>query len=159
MMSVNKKRKGVSPLIAAVLLIAFVVATAGILSNWFVSFSKERSQEITTKGEKTITCSYAGLYIDNAEYNNTETKISLEVQNTGTIDLTDFKLQIIYNNQTSSEYIPTQNNKTMNPGDTRVFTNSSVSSCGIDKVIFLSDTCPVDSRDKLTSGSITFYGC
>jgi len=57
------KRKGVSPLIAAVLLIAFTMAIAAILTAWIASFTQEqrdKSQEF----EKKISCAYSNIEID-----------------------------------------------------------------------------------------------
>ena len=46
------RRKGVSPLIAAVLLIAFTMAIAAILTAWVTSFTKQKQEEIRIFEEK-----------------------------------------------------------------------------------------------------------
>ncbi|MFB6075697.1 MAG: archaellin/type IV pilin N-terminal domain-containing protein [Candidatus Aenigmatarchaeota archaeon] len=152
-------KKGISPLISVVLLVALVIATAGIVSQFYLRFSRERTKEVADRGSQTITCSYAGLYINNAEYNATSNLFLLDVTNTGQIDLTDFKIQIQFGNRSTAEYIPTRFNETMSPGDNWFFKNSSIGTCSIDKVIFLSERCPVDSSDQLSGSSISFYNC
>ena len=148
-------RKGISPLIATILLIAFVIAVGGILSGWLISFSKERVEEARTKGETETQCSYSGLSIDDADWNDTETKLSLIVRNSGTEDLTDFRMVVIYNNNTALTFRVTPGSTTLNPGDVEVFYNSSVSDCNkIDQVIFFSNTCPNDARDKIIQSDI-----
>ena len=147
-------RKGISPLIATILLIAFVIAVGGILSGWLISFSKERVEEARTKGETDIQCSYSGLSIDDADWNDTETTLSLIVRNSGTEDLTDFRMVVIYTNNTAFT-LKVSPSTILNPGDVEVFYNSSVSDCSsISQVVFFSNTCPNDARDKILQSDI-----
>jgi len=151
-----KNSKGISPLIAVVLLIAFVIAVGSILSGWFVSFTKERVEEAKEKGEEDITCSYANLYITDAHWNNTLGKLSLTIENTGSEDLSDFRMVVIYNNNTvdTLEVLP---KTTLTPGDIEIFYNqTNVGPCSdIDTVIFKSNTCPVDAKDEIESTDIS----
>ena len=150
-------QKGISPLIATILLIAFVIAVGGILSGWLISFSKEKTDEAKTKGEAEIKCSYSALRIMDADWNSTETKLSLIIENRGTEDITDFRMVVIYNNNTAMTFKVTPST-TLSPGDIEVFYNSSISDCNkIDQVIFFSNTCPVDARDKVLGSNID--GC
>lgn len=153
------KRKAISPLISVVLLVALTIATAGIVSQFYLKFTRERTREVSDRGSETITCSYAGLYINDAMYNASTKRMVLDVTNTGQIDLSDFKIQIQYGNRSTSEFIPTRSNMTMSPGDNWLFKNSSIGSCDIDKIIFLSERCPVDSSDQLSGSSVTYYNC
>lgn len=57
------KRKGVSPLIAAVLLIAFTMAIAAILTAWIASFTQEQRDNSKVFEEK-ISCAYSNIEID-----------------------------------------------------------------------------------------------
>ncbi len=56
------KRRGVSPLIAAVLLIAFTMAVAAILTAWITQFTKSKQELAQTASEKTE-CVYKGISI------------------------------------------------------------------------------------------------
>jgi len=151
-----KKSKGISPLIAVVLLIAFVIAVGSILSGWFVSFTKERVSQAKEKGETDITCSYANLYISDADWNNTLGKLSLTVENTGSEDLSDFRMVVIYSNNTvdTLRVLP---ETTLSPGGYEIFYNQSgIGPCSdISQVIFKSNTCPVDAKDEIESTDIS----
>ena len=152
-------RKGISPLIATILLIAFVIAVGGILSGWLVSFTKERTEEARLKGETDIRCSYASLYISDANCNSTSSELSFIVENTGSIDLTEFEMIIIYSNNTAFTLKVTPNSVTLNPGDIEVFYNDTdISDCNdISQALFKSDTCPSDARDKVLSADIDIF--
>ena len=148
--------KGISPLIATILLIAFVIAVGGILSGWLISFSKERTEEARIKGETDIKCSYANLYISDADWNDTQTRLSLTIENTGSEDLSDFRMIVIYANNTVVTLEVMPNSTTMNPGDVQSFYNDThVGNCSdISQVLFKSNTCPNDARDKILSTDI-----
>jgi len=67
------KLKGISPLIAAVLLIAFTMAIAGILAIWATTFSQQRLQ---TAGE----C--PGLTVQDVAYSATTGNVTIRLLNT-----------------------------------------------------------------------------
>lgn len=83
------KRKGISPLIAAVLLIAFTMAVAAILTAWVTTFTQETTSEVGQSGSEQIACSFAGLSIYDAVYNDGDDSLTVAVANTGTRDLSD----------------------------------------------------------------------
>ena len=147
--------KGISPLIATILLIAFVIAVGGVLSGWLVSFTKERTDEARTQGETDIMCSYSALYISDSDWNDTTKKLSFIVENTGKEDLTNFRISVIYKNS-SSKNLKVLPSTTLEPGDVAVFYNQThVGECSdISKVFFRSETCPTDARDSILSTDI-----
>jgi len=148
--------KGISPLIATILLIAFVIAVGGILSGWMISFTKERTEEARTKGETDIKCSYSSLYISDANWNSSQTKLSLTAENTGSEDLTDFRMIVVYNNNSAFTLLATPASTALNPGDVEVFYNDTVSDCDdISEVILKSNTCPNDARDSILQTDIS----
>jgi len=55
--------KGISPLIAAVLLIAFTVAVGGIISLWLTSFSRTTTSAVQSSTEKQVKCASTVLEI------------------------------------------------------------------------------------------------
>ncbi len=63
-------QKGLSPLIATVLLIAFTIAVAGLVSNFLIGFSETQTEETTDRASQDISCAYSGLFIREAEYTN-----------------------------------------------------------------------------------------
>ncbi len=83
------KRNGISPLIAAVLLIAFTMAVAAILTAWVTTFTQETTTEVGDKGQEQIECSFAGLSIYDAVYTSSDDSLTVAIANTGTRDLSD----------------------------------------------------------------------
>ncbi|UCG95410.1 MAG: hypothetical protein JSV92_05250 [archaeon] len=150
--------KGISPLIATILLIAFVIAVGGVLSGWLISFSRESTEEARVRGETDIKCSYAGLYISDATCNSTDPgKLTLITENTGSEDLTDFSITVIYDNNTAFTLQVTPGSTTLSPGDVQAFyNNTDIGDCNdIAEVIIKSNTCPVDSRDKILDSDMS----
>ncbi|MEA3230037.1 MAG: archaellin/type IV pilin N-terminal domain-containing protein, partial [archaeon] len=52
----GKRKKGISPLIAAVLLIAFTMAIAALLTTWVTQFTESQQKE-SEKYQEKIECS------------------------------------------------------------------------------------------------------
>ncbi|MDY6769444.1 MAG: archaellin/type IV pilin N-terminal domain-containing protein [Candidatus Nanohaloarchaea archaeon] len=77
-------RKGVSPLIAAVLLIAFTMAVAAILTAWVTTFTQEQTAELGNKSAKQIDCSFGQLEI--FDTTSDTTWVTVAITNTGTVD-------------------------------------------------------------------------
>jgi flagellin-like protein len=77
--------KGLSPLIASVLLIAFTVSIAMIIMGWLSSFARTTTTNISTKAETALGCSDASITIDHIYVSGTSAAIV--VKNTGFVDL------------------------------------------------------------------------
>lgn len=79
--------KGISPLVASVLLIAFVVAIATIIMGWMGTFTRETTATISNRTTEAVDCASAGINIDDvyltAGVNGT---IRAIVRNTGFTD-------------------------------------------------------------------------
>lgn len=154
------KQKAVSPLIGGVLLIVITLTAALLVTNWVRDFSREQTETIREKGESRIVCSYAGLALLNATYNCTAAKFSAEAYNSGDQNLESFKFLILLKNG-SSYTLAGSPNITLYAGETQTFTNSSlnVTFSQIDRLTFMSATCPLTAKSDLASGKITSYGC
>lgn len=155
-----KSHKAVSPLIASVLLVSITLTAVYLVSNWALSFTSKESGIIQQRSDTEIQCSSAGLAIDNVSYNCTSGKLMMEAYNSGTKDLTDFRIQLILTNS-SSYNLNAEPNTTLYSGDTAIFYNSSVnmSFSLIDRVILKSNICPSTARSPLEASKITGYGC
>lgn len=96
--SSNMQQKGVSPLIATIILIALVVAIAGIAAQFLTSFQQARQQEIREEGEAVVECGLASIEIDTdtVSYTGSSTRLILTIENTGRTAL-GLK-EIIYSN-------------------------------------------------------------
>ena len=77
--------KGISPLIASVLLIAFTVSVAMIVMGWFSGFTKTTTENISNSAVQGIDCSSASVDIDHIYITGTSAIIILK--NTGSVGL------------------------------------------------------------------------
>ena len=89
--------KGISPLIAGVLLISFTLAISGVLFTW-VSTSSQ--QKLKTAGE----CSFS-IFISDPTYDSRTNMISFRLRNTGKSDLEGLTVSIIYSSENNLERI------------------------------------------------------
>ncbi len=74
-----KNKKGISPLIATVLLIGFAVALAAVVMTWGGGFIRKTTEETGTTAEKTMMCARLDLRIEG--YSCKGNKITLSNNN------------------------------------------------------------------------------
>lgn len=92
-----QRRKGISPLIAAVLLIAFTMAIAGIMATWATSFSQQR----LSTSEQKADC-IGGLDLRGATFSNTT--LSVQVVNLKTnLNMTGLVANVLYGDPLKSD--------------------------------------------------------
>lgn len=84
--------KGISPLVATIMLIAFTMVVAGILASWASTFALRHREQIEM-------CSEAYLFIQNAAWNSDV--LELNVWNSGTVNLTGFNILITPSNEST----------------------------------------------------------
>ncbi len=77
--------KGVSPLIAVIMLIAFVLIVAGIFYTWVSQFTYMQREEIQF-------CARASILLQRAYYNVNTDQVNLIVYNTGDVPLKGFNI-------------------------------------------------------------------
>lgn len=86
--------KGISPLMAGVLMIAFTLAVAAIIGSWLTSISRTETAEVETGFRTTINCSKGVIDIVDvtclASAPNEE--LTVAINNVGDVDLDDFSL-------------------------------------------------------------------
>ena len=85
----TRKQKGISPLVAVIMLIAFTMIVAGILAGWATRFATEQRSML----EK---CVRANLVIKKAVYDSATENMSIMLYNAGTVPLRDFQAQLTY---------------------------------------------------------------
>jgi flagellin-like protein len=103
-------KKGISPMIATVLLIAFTVAVAGIVSVWITGFTMTSTSQVTEQSNIELYCSYGGIAVSNLKYCNTY--LSGIVENTNLVDIGNVTMQIIFDNSTTQKFYLYKNNNT-----------------------------------------------
>lgn len=84
----NAGRKAVSPLVASVLLIAFTMAIAAVLTAWLSTFTATTKEQAAVS-ERQIACGKARLDIDRGYifYNSTDEILKAEIRNSGDYDV------------------------------------------------------------------------
>lgn len=95
----RRLKKAISPLVAAVLLIAVTMTIAGMLAYWASSFVRQQTetfQNQTIAGE----CNFADFRVYLCSYNSTTQSISLILNNVANVELRNLTAQIIYANNT-----------------------------------------------------------
>jgi len=93
-----RKKKGLSPLIAAVILIAATMIVAGILAAWTARFTEERLEEaaVVTGGTE---CFGARVELRLGSYSDVSKDLKLILDNKRSIDLTLTNLFLIYSDK------------------------------------------------------------
>ena len=121
-------RKGVSPLIAVIMLIAVTMIVAGIVVTWTEQFATHSISEIRQ-------CSEAKAVIQTGSYN--AGTLNLIIQNYGKVDLT-FSIYITDNSDAVTKLT---NNFTINSMDMKTATFTGVTS-DLREVTIQSNECP-----------------
>ena len=88
------KGKAVSPLVAAVLLIAVTMTIAGMLAYWASGFVRQQTEAFSN--QSTVTCTGANFVVYSCNYNSTAQQLKLILDNVGTINLKNLTANIIY---------------------------------------------------------------
>jgi len=104
--------KGISPMIATVLLIAFTIAIGGILSVWLSGYTKTATTTVETTTEAEIKCASSILFVKEAKYSTTSNWITAIVSyEGGSEDLYNFTITVAkggyFNTTTISTYTKT----------------------------------------------------
>ncbi len=124
-------RKGISPLIASVLLVAFTMAVAAIIVTWITGFTQQQTTNIGTRGERQVLCSYSVLSVDRDDVNVVGAFLNATVTYSGgteKINITGFTVRdangVTYVNITAIGADPNAIN--MQVGENRKFVNYNI---------------------------------
>lgn len=98
MRKVFGRLKAVSPLISTVLLIAMVVAIAGIVGAWLTGFIKITVGTVGNASVTQITCGWGGIALSNIAFSNAY--LSGHIDNIKNTALGKITLQLFYTNIT-----------------------------------------------------------
>jgi len=101
------KKRGISPLIATVLLIGFTIVIAALVMIWGSNLVKERAEKIGAKSEAQISCA-AKIEIDLKQAECSNSKIKVAVENKGTDSIDGFRARIHYGSDVETKTIPLQ---------------------------------------------------
>ena len=92
-------KKGISPLLATVILIALTLSVAALLGSWFTSITRMQTEIIEEDITTQINCSAALLEITDVACSNDTQKIQVTITNLGNdIPLCSFSTLVTLNN-------------------------------------------------------------
>jgi len=98
--------KGISALIATVLLLAFTIAVAGIISIFFTGFTKQTTGAVSGQGQNLIACSSSNPVIDKVYYplSASGSSVNVTYSNPGLYNVTNITLYTAYPNGTTFSF-------------------------------------------------------
>jgi len=133
--------KGISPIVASVLLIAITMTIAGVLAYWSSTFV---STALPTENVSLAQCRVAQFEFLNCKYNSTSRIITFSVNNIRTVDLGNLTAFIEYPNGTVSSGIPL--NESLAANTIKSYLISSIPSDFLN--LLIKTTCPDLSRSN-----------
>lgn len=131
--------KGISPIVAAVLLIAITMTIAGVLAYWSSTFV---STTLPTENTTTSQCRVAQFEFFNCKYNSTSQTIAFSLNNVAIVDLGNMTAFVEYSNGTISNAISL--NQSLPSNTIKGFSVSGISSDFSN--ILIKSSCPGLSR-------------
>jgi flagellin-like protein len=130
--------KGISPLVASVLLIAITMTIAGVLAYWGASFVRT---SLPQTNETETQCRFADFSIYSCTYANRTVNMILE--NLRDIELRSIQVYFIYGNNTISDAVDL--NETLLAGRLRSYTITNVDSFSR---VSIKTQCPDLKKEK-----------
>lgn len=141
-------QKGISPLIASVLLIAATMSIAAILAYWASNFVKTALPE---QNSTSTTCQFADFQIYKCSYSNSSQTVSVVLYNYRTIALGGLTATIFDSNS-----LPAWNNVSLNGtlpvGQYIGYSIANIPS-NFTKLIITTSECPIISHDTTCTRS------
>jgi len=154
-------RKGISPMIAIVLLIAFTVAVGGILSIWLTTLTSTQTTTTGSAAEKQVLCARSVLEITEVYYEGPRNANVTVSYTYGTESLSNFNFFFVDDARNSDNKTASG---TLTPGDSETFaitTLSALSSSGslqsVRVIATCQDTYPVSGECKSGQSCMNKY--
>lgn len=102
----DRSRRGVSPLIGAVILVSLVMVAAGIMTGFLTDFTERQTGEIENRSQEDIQCSYAAIFIEQVVFDDPNDEVRVDVSNSGTVDLSNVTIHVLRNSRlTNSTFV------------------------------------------------------
>jgi flagellin-like protein len=120
---IERMKKGLSPLIATVMLIAITLGVSALLGSWFTSITKTQTEIIEEIATKQINCTGALLSIVDIVCSSTDQQLRVAISNLGDIEMYNFSIlakvnNTFYDNKTGGPSITDP----LNPGEQAILT-------------------------------------
>ena len=147
-------KKGVSPLVASVLLIVIVVSLVALISGWITSFFTGTRETITNRTDTSVGCTGASAEIESVYIlpGNTTGVVIAVVRNNGLLDTNNIVAAQVYNttgsNFSSSTALPITD---FSRGAIKTirFENASLTNCSVFSHVIVSTKCPPASTKRV----------
>lgn len=136
---VDLKKKGISPLIATVLIIGFTVALAAIIITWSTGFTKRMQTQTEETANIQVLCA-TDVIFDLKSVCATADSYKVVIQNDGQEDITAWIVRF-YKSETEVEAIDTRK-KTLTDGD-------DVSAFGVERLTFTGTSLPTGYAENV----------
>jgi flagellin-like protein len=94
--------KGISPVVATVLLIAITVGMVGLVSVFTTDFFRTTTDTVKSQSDTQIDCSFSGVSLHTLRFANNY--LSGHVENVGKIVLGNVSINVIYQNSTTERF-------------------------------------------------------
>lgn len=140
------QQKGVSPLVATVMLIVIVVSLVALISGWLTQMFTESRESIQNRTSSGVSCSGASIKIDSfylMSGGTTNASGKLIVENDGLSDSTSIKSAQLYNSTGDNFSTITQLPIEFSRGSitTLNFVNASFGNCSVFSRVVVSTEC------------------
>lgn len=148
--------KGISPLLAAIILIAITIAIATVVMGWVLTFTRTSQANIANKSTEQIDCTAASIGIEDVYIvNGTSGTARVILKNTGYTDNMRITGAVLYNTSGANfTLLPSSLPQDFDKGsiETLVFSSVSIPACpsGFSKVIITSGCGGIDAKFEST---------
>ncbi len=121
-----QSRKGISPLLSVVILVAVVIAIGAFISSWMQNLTKQQAEE--SERSASAGCVYATLSIDEVVYNPSIDRIIIKIRASGTKDVDVDRVTLINSSYDVAAYVNgvNFNLSTISAGDIRYLVLNNV---------------------------------
>ena len=116
-------KKGVSPLIASVLLVVFTIAIGAMLLGFFSGTTERFSEDAESGREQVSECTYKSVKISDVFINTTSQIVRATITNDGTGDST-LKVAAVYNINGERCYFDVAD-QVLSEGDIKLYSNTT----------------------------------
>ncbi len=147
-------KKGISPIVAMILLIVITIVAAGLMASWARQYINEKTENVTSEESSLSRCLRMGIDIVSYTYDSASDEISLVLQNSQfeTINRIDIKMvstAAIYNTN-DLNFTVGDPNTVLRPSDiTLIKINTTNMPAANYTLMVTPDSCP-SSGDKKT---------
>lgn len=146
----NNGRKGISPLIASVLLIAFTMAVAGLAGPFFTDLIQQQTSQTDDKVKDVKGAANSGLELEQVKYNDSSGNYTVTFQNTGETELENITLTT-----TGDENVQKRVKKSIDSKKIETVTLDTSSSSNQTELSVNAENTPVSAETDLTEDDNT----